>query len=102
MRLTSSRRSTSAGTDDVAWFIKSRVRKDERHIVGTHELQLWLGLMHMAPTLPTEIAIDASSGERFLKLLIATSAPTARGEGVKSQLIEALLTFAARGWRLGP
>lgn len=78
------------------------LRKDDSDRLGTHEIQLWLGLMRMAQSRPTPISIRLDQGERVLKLLTATQAPTSQARETRSRLLSWLQDCVARNWLSSP
>jgi hypothetical protein len=86
--------------DVISKMISLRVRKDSRQVVGTHEIQLWLGLLKMGGLRLDSVQLPDQEGKRFLRLLKLTPAPSARSEPVRSRLITSLEHLDRAGWVL--
>jgi hypothetical protein len=76
--------------------------KADANGVGTHELQLWLGLRAMMEMRNTPVQITAAKGERFFGLLGKSAAPTKLGASTNAELMAWLRQCRATGWQLGP
>jgi hypothetical protein len=85
-------------TKEILAMISARARKDDRDQLGTHEIQLWLGLMRMAQVQSATVAINNVQGERVLRLLEATQAPTSQANAARLKLLSWLKDCAARSW----
>jgi hypothetical protein len=68
-------------------LVASRVRKDMAGQLGTHEIQLWLGLMRVALHRGDSVQVSADQRARVKRLLRGTSAPTARAASTRERLL---------------
>jgi hypothetical protein len=86
-------------TQTITAMISARVRKDDLDQLGTHEIQLWLGLMRMAEAQSNIVDIDGVQGNRILRLLANTKTPTDQAEAIRVRLTTWLERCASQNWR---
>ena len=74
----------------IAAMIRARVRKMEVGQIGTHEIQLWLGIKELDRK--RTVKLESEQKMRMIRLLDATPTPSPKGEETKRDLLAWLRT----------
>jgi hypothetical protein len=82
----------------IASMVSLRVRKDSLQQLGTHEIQLWLGLVRVAELRNDPVELPNEQGRRVLRLLNVTRAPSARSDALRLRLVSRLERLDEVAW----
>lgn len=74
--------------------------KEDKGILGMHDLQFWLGLRALSKLNVNTGSVDATIGKRFLKSLEKSHPPTERAAEIKNGLLEWVRKCNEDNWKI--